>query len=154
MDVSPETHAIEDLLVHSGWLSTLALRLLRDVAEAEEFVQETWLKALARPLRKEVPIRPWLARVLRNTVHEKRRAGARRSDRERGAARDEALPSTSEMVGNVESQTLLAQLVLELEEPYKSKFDLGVLSKTELMQAIRQYSNVVKETKIVLRVVK
>ena len=38
--------------------------------------------------------------------------------------------------------------------PYKSKFDLGVLSKTELIQAIRQYNNVIKETKIVVQVVK
>ncbi len=138
MDVSPETHAIEDLLVHSGWLSTLALRLLRDVAEAEEFVQETWLKALARPPRKEVPIRPWLARVLRNTVHEERRAGARRSDRERGTARDEVLPSTSEMVGNVESQTLLAQLVLELEEPYKSAVMLRYYEGLSAVQIARR----------------
>ena len=41
-----------------------------------------------------------------------------------------------------------------LEEPYKSKFDLNVLSKTELLQAMRQNNNVIKETTIVLRVVK
>ncbi len=43
---------------------------------------------------------------------------------------------------------------IALEEPYKSKIELDVLSKTELLQAIRQYNNVIKETKIVLRVVK
>lgn len=48
----------------------------------------------------------------------------------------------------------IAESEITLEEPYKSKFDLGVLSKTELMQAIRQYNNVIKETKIVLKVVK
>ena len=41
-----------------------------------------------------------------------------------------------------------------LEEPYHSKFELGVLSKTEIVQAIRQYNNVVKETKVTLRAVK
>ncbi len=43
---------------------------------------------------------------------------------------------------------------IALEEPYKSKFDLDVLSKAELIQAIKQYNNVIKETKIVLRAVK
>ncbi len=43
---------------------------------------------------------------------------------------------------------------ITLEESYKSKFDLGVLSKTELMQAIRLYNNAIKETKIVFQVVK
>ncbi len=120
MDVPSQTHAIEDLLAHSSWLSALALQLIRDVSEAEEFVQETWLKALAKPPRRSVPIRPWLTRVLRNTVHEKWRGSGRRRDREERAARSEALPSTTEMIENVESQTLLARLVLELGEPYKS----------------------------------
>lgn len=48
----------------------------------------------------------------------------------------------------------IAESEITLDEPYKSKFELGVLSKTELLQAIRQYNNVVKESRIVLRVVK
>ncbi len=120
MNAPLKAHAIEDLLVHSSWLRTLALRLLRDVAEAEEFVQETWLKALAKPPRKDIPIQPWLARVLRNAICEDRRGRGRRREREHRAAREEALPSTSEIVSDFENQTVLAQLVLGLDEPYKS----------------------------------
>ena len=41
-----------------------------------------------------------------------------------------------------------------LDEPWKSKFDLGAISRTELLQAMRQYNNVVKESRALLRVVK
>ncbi len=41
-----------------------------------------------------------------------------------------------------------------LEEPWKSKFELGVVSQSELLLANQQYNNVVKETKTLLRVVK
>ena len=43
---------------------------------------------------------------------------------------------------------------ITLEEPCKSKFELDVLSTIELLEATRQYNNVLKETKIVLRVLK
>ena len=43
---------------------------------------------------------------------------------------------------------------ITLEEPYRSKFELEVLSEAELMQTIRQNNNVIKETSIVLRAVK
>jgi len=41
-----------------------------------------------------------------------------------------------------------------LEEPWKSKFELGSVSRTELILALKQYNNVAKELKAVLRVVK
>ena len=41
-----------------------------------------------------------------------------------------------------------------LEEPWKSKFELGSISRTELILALKQYNNVAKELKAVLRVVK
>ncbi len=43
---------------------------------------------------------------------------------------------------------------ITLDEPYKSKFDLKVMSKTEVLQAIQKFNNVIKETRTVLRVVK
>jgi hypothetical protein len=48
----------------------------------------------------------------------------------------------------------IAESEVTLEEPWKSKFDLGKISRTDLILALRQYNNVAKELKAVLRVVK
>ena len=41
-----------------------------------------------------------------------------------------------------------------LDEPWASKFALKSLTEIEVMQAIKMHNNVVKETRILLRVVK
>ena len=43
---------------------------------------------------------------------------------------------------------------LVLDELWQSRFDLKALSRTELLVAIKQHNNVVKESRAVLRVVK
>ena len=41
-----------------------------------------------------------------------------------------------------------------LDQPWRSKLELGSMTEAEMVLAIRQYNNVVRETKIVLRAVK
>ena len=41
-----------------------------------------------------------------------------------------------------------------LDQPWRSKLELGAMTEAEVVLAIRQYNNVVLETKIVLRAVK
>jgi len=41
-----------------------------------------------------------------------------------------------------------------LEEPWRSQFDDGAISIEGLNQAVKQYNNVIKETEIILRVIK
>jgi len=48
----------------------------------------------------------------------------------------------------------LVETEMTLDEPWKSKFDAKAISRTELLLAIKQYNNVVKESRAVLRVVK
>jgi len=69
-----------------------------------------------------------------------------------------------EWIANGNANTPLAMIVgvdfeivdteISLEEPWASKHSLKVISDTELLLAIKQYNNIVKETKAVLRVVK
>ena len=57
-------HESEALLIHAGWVRRLALALVRDPAEADDLVQDTWLAAV-RHAPERAP-RSWLERVLRN----------------------------------------------------------------------------------------
>jgi DNA-directed RNA polymerase specialized sigma24 family protein len=56
----------EDLLAHAGWLRQLALGLVRGAADPEDLVQATYLAALRSPPEPDLPVRRWLAQVLRN----------------------------------------------------------------------------------------
>ncbi|MBI1851614.1 MAG: sigma-70 family RNA polymerase sigma factor [Planctomycetes bacterium] len=115
------THVrIEELLAHSAWVRRLAARLVADPATADDLVQETWLAAMRRPPRDDRPVRPWLARVIRNVARQFRRGERRRANRETAAASDATLPSPDELLERVETERLLADLVLGLDEPYRS----------------------------------
>jgi RNA polymerase sigma factor (sigma-70 family) len=106
-------HLIEEL----AWLQTLAHRLVRDRAIADDAVQETWLAALKRFGRDAVPPRDWLLSKLRSSVWNQKRAGQRRDRREQVSARlHEAQPSTSDLVLQSEAQQLLLTALLNLPD--------------------------------------
>jgi RNA polymerase sigma factor (sigma-70 family) len=64
VDRSAVESAFQD---HRGFLWGLCYRLVGDAADADELVQETFLRALTRPPRDlERPWRPWLTRVAVN----------------------------------------------------------------------------------------
>ncbi|MBI2529258.1 MAG: sigma-70 family RNA polymerase sigma factor [Candidatus Rokubacteria bacterium] len=68
----------EELLqVHSGRLRRLCQLLLADGQEAEEVVQEVFVKALEAERRQGPPADwgRWLTRIAVNTCHDRRRAG-------------------------------------------------------------------------------
>ncbi|MCP5022873.1 MAG: RNA polymerase sigma factor [bacterium] len=109
----------ELLLEHAVWLRRLARELVRDPGAADDLVQDTWLAALrARPDLGR-PLRPWLARVMRNGATQRLRAVAGRSARESRVARPEAVPSARELVERAELQQVLVGAVLSLSEPYR-----------------------------------
>jgi len=111
---------IGSLLRHSDWLRSLARGLVRDQAAADDLVQETWLAAMKTPPDPDRPARPWLAGVLRNLARMRARAEGRRSWRQKVSAKRDELPSTVDMIEHVDTQRQLAELVLELTEPYRS----------------------------------
>lgn len=114
------TVSIEELLEHSAWVRALARQLVADGASADDLVQETWTAALVQPPARGVPLRPWLARVLRNAARMSVRGSERRTARERLAARSEALASAHDVVELAARQRDLVEALLALEEPQRT----------------------------------
>lgn len=111
---------------HKLW--KFALSLSRSTAEAEEIVQETFLKALthADKLPDDANLDAWLFRIARN-VHISR---LRRRKREVGEVSLDTVPSGDDVEGQLmhrdQAQHVLAALH-KLEEPYKEVFTLRAL---------------------------
>jgi len=111
---------IEELLNEAGWLRRLAASLVRDAAQAEDLVQDTWVAALRRPPRSRDEPRPWLARVARNLAHNARRSHSRREVREDLAHEERANPGPDALAQEAEAQRLLAEAVTRLAEPLRA----------------------------------
>ncbi|HJZ86541.1 MAG TPA: sigma-70 family RNA polymerase sigma factor [Polyangia bacterium] len=112
----------EELLTHAAWLRRLAASLVGPARDADDLAQDTWVAALRRPPRGDRPLRPWLAAVLRNFL----RMGFRsqrlreRAGSELAAAPTAEPPSPELLLGRLETQRMLARLVGELAEPFRS----------------------------------
>jgi RNA polymerase sigma factor (sigma-70 family) len=108
------------LLGQSGWLRALAAHLVRGGEEADDLVQETWLNALRSPPGAGRPQRPWLAQVLRNVW----RMGARGASRRRARELETGLPaaelSPEQLLERAQLQRHVAELVMALDEPYRT----------------------------------
>ena len=120
MDAASRRVELDELLTHAGWVRRVATRLVRDAGEADDLVQEVWLRALEnRPAALESP-RGWLGAVARSLAVTRGRAAGRRRRRETIAARAEGLPPADQVVLEAEREREVAALVLALEEPYRS----------------------------------
>ena len=113
------TIQIEELAAHDASIRSLVRQLVLDDGAADDAIQNAVTRALERPPDRR-RLRAWLGRVARNAVLLERRSAARRRARERATARDEAIPSTAEVVERHEQRTLLSRAVLALEEPYRT----------------------------------
>lgn len=109
-----------ELLHHANWLRQLARSLVDE--GADDLVQETWVAALRRPPRSGTSARPWLRAVLTNAARLRWRGDANRAARERATAAlaDRDVPSSAELLERHELQQLLARLVGDLDEPFRS----------------------------------
>jgi RNA polymerase sigma factor (sigma-70 family) len=122
MSTDNPTFDPQELLSHKGWLQRLAARLVDAPGSADDLVQDAWVVALRSPPSAERPPRPWLAQVLRNLVKNRRRSAGRWAARvpQVAAAEDAPLPTAEELLTQHEAQRLMASLVSELGEPYRS----------------------------------
>src|SRR5688572_17048419 len=112
---------LDELLANAGWMRALALSLVRDPADAEDIVQDTWLEVLRRPPRDPAAAEGWLARVLRNFALRRYRAEGRRRAREVRAARQEPQEDAPDaLLEKLEMHRLVAAEVAALGEPYRS----------------------------------
>ncbi|MCZ6598600.1 MAG: sigma-70 family RNA polymerase sigma factor [Planctomycetota bacterium] len=122
---NPENVHPEEELGAASWIRRLAHGLIADPAAAEDAVQDTWLAALRRsphggPLDATEAPRPWLARVVRNFARQQVRGEGNRAAREAEAARADAQPSAGELILRAERQRELVEVVLGLDDPYRT----------------------------------
>lgn len=111
----------EQMLQDAAWLKRLATTLASDSDEADDLVQESWIAAWRRQPDASRPMRPWLAKVVRDLAGMKRRSERRRVARE--AIADDGRASAAapdELLEQMRLHRLLVDLVLELDEPYRS----------------------------------
>lgn len=129
----------DELLNESRWVRELARSLTIDRASADDLVQETWLATLRSAPKQLVTPRAWLARVLFNSARHENRRNALRAEREFGAARAEALPSTVQLAERAELERTIVAAVLALAEPYRSTIlwrYFGDLSSEEIARRL------------------
>ncbi|MDP1921690.1 MAG: sigma-70 family RNA polymerase sigma factor [Myxococcales bacterium] len=106
-----------ELLEHAEWVRGLATRLARE--DADDAAQDVWLAALRSPPDSSRPPRPWLARVLQNAARKRFRDESTRRAYETAAPEADAETSPEALVGRVQVQHLLVELVLGLDEPFR-----------------------------------
>ncbi|MEM9380411.1 MAG: sigma-70 family RNA polymerase sigma factor [Planctomycetota bacterium] len=115
---------IDLLLAQTGWLRSLARRLVGDPAAAEDLTQDTITTALEAPPRGGADprvLRAWLAAVLRRRASHGARSAGRRADRERIAAREDLeTDDAARIVERADTARSLAEEVLRLPDPHRS----------------------------------
>ncbi len=105
----------ESLLQHASWAHSLARSLVGEAA-ADDLVQDTWLAALKAEPSTDRSLKPWLGTVIGNLSRQRSRGASRRQAREAEAVRDGSEPSASELTERAESQKLLMEQLLHLDE--------------------------------------
>src|SRR5262245_16316286 len=96
---------LQRLLVEEPFVRTLARQLV--VGDADEVVQQTWLRALQQGSRDIERPRHWLSRIVRNVAANLRRGDRRRRDRQQAAAVQELVPSSAELAEREERRRAL-----------------------------------------------
>jgi RNA polymerase sigma-70 factor (ECF subfamily) len=109
-----------DLERQRAFLQRLARQLVRGEAEAEDLVQDTFLRAPEQPPASATALPAWLARVARHLAINRGRSEQRSRARERRVARSEGLPSHDEALAGLELQERLIAAVKSLAEPYRT----------------------------------
>ncbi len=132
------TPTVRELLSEGRWLR----RLLQDELPShavEDALQETWTRAMRGVPLAPAALRPWLRTVSRRVARAFRRGEGRRRDRERGAARSEALPSTDEVAERLDLQQRVTAVVRELPEPYRSTVLLRYYEDLDVREIARRF---------------
>ena len=96
-------------------------RALVGGADADDLVQDTAVAAIVNPPELDRPVRPWLAKVLRNRRKMDRRADLRRQQRELAAAADVAdATDAPEALDRARVLEKLSAALVALDEPYRT----------------------------------
>src|SRR5690242_9001913 len=104
---------LDDILQQGAWVRSLARRLVTDVAERDDVVQQVWLEALQKG-RTARSVRPWLFGVARNIARMELRRDTHRRAREVASATTNPSPRPDDLVERVELEREVAAALLEL----------------------------------------
>jgi RNA polymerase sigma factor (sigma-70 family) len=137
MEETFEAPERDDWTHHAAALRALARSLISDEHEAEDAVQETWMRYLRHGQEGVREPGQWLARALRNLSVSGLRGRARRRAREEHAARRESLPSGDEILERMELVKRVADHVAALDEPYRSAIHLHYFEGRSAAQIAR-----------------
>jgi RNA polymerase sigma-70 factor (ECF subfamily) len=137
-----ETIAGEGWLRHAAALRRLAASLLGDEHEADDLVQETWLRARGSDAALSAG---WFRTVVRNLARDRMRERGRRRQNEQDAARPERMPSESQVAERLEVARRVAVEVARLAEPYRTAIHLRYFEDLS-PEAIARASGVPVET--------
>src|SRR5262245_25987396 len=112
---SAGTHArmdgtsLERLLAERAWLARVARGLVQDPGAEEDLAQDALVAAWRKGPAAAESWRAWLGATVRRLARRSSRARERRERRERSVAREEALPSSAELVAKSELLELVAR---------------------------------------------
>lgn len=118
--MTEKTFTLTDLVAEEAWTRRLVQTLAGGRDVGDDVLQETWIAAARRPPGADRPLRAWLTVVVRNFVRSRVRSEERRDAREQAAL--DAVGATDtpeELVARAQARRLLAEMVLEIEEPYR-----------------------------------
>jgi RNA polymerase sigma-70 factor (ECF subfamily) len=103
---------------HYDMVYGVLFRLTGTRAEAEDFLQEVFLRLYERPLHHAENVAGWLYRVAMNTGYNALRAAYRRERRERAAVvgTEQSLPATEEEVTRREARRRVQRTLARLPE--------------------------------------
>ncbi|MFT3697481.1 MAG: sigma-70 family RNA polymerase sigma factor [Kofleriaceae bacterium] len=99
-------------------LRALARALVRD--DADDLIQDTAIAAIEHPPELDRPVRPWLARVLRNRWKMDRRAASRRMARELAVVDDREVEVAGDAIDRARAVEKLSAALVALEEPFRT----------------------------------
>src|SRR6478735_7679251 len=98
MAMDPTVRALDEFLRHEGFVKRLARSLGATDEDADDLVQETWLRAIEHPPISTHSPAGWLGTVMRNLRRDWRAKDAQREKREAAQSRMEATAPLQQLV--------------------------------------------------------
>jgi len=120
MSNDPSTPDAEALSTQAQQLRRLARSLVRDYDRADDVIQETTLRSLEGAVQPRRGVKACLAGAVRNVARNLHRSESRRAAREQAGAKQEATPSTLDLLARIDEQQRVLRVVRALDEPYRS----------------------------------
>jgi RNA polymerase sigma factor (sigma-70 family) len=116
------THRMPDtgaLLANADWVRALARRLVSDANDADDVAQDALASTLQHPPQHGQSLPGFLRAVVTNFARRKFRDDRHRTLREHRSAREEALPSTADVIERLGTHKVVVAAVESLDEPYR-----------------------------------